>query len=173
MIHDIGRRSDCVVTFDLITCRSTWCSQFGTRDGCESRAMDSRGGYQRRLPVQFLVVQMLSARLRSRLSCICRKKAYELACTRRLAPSEDRHSIKCLASHERKRGEAGLKSWGKAARRHEHFKGMSIMLTKRRQRPTKQVYYCSYRTMQWKQVMHLGFQMSVSDVGCPPSGNGE
>lgn len=38
MIHDIGGRSDLVVTFGPITCLLYECSQLGTRDGSESRA---------------------------------------------------------------------------------------------------------------------------------------
>lgn len=62
---------------------------------------------------------------------------------------------------------------GKTRTTDEKMNGVSIILAKRSQRPTKQIYYCSHRAMQWKQLMHLHFQMTVEDVGCGSSGNGE
>jgi hypothetical protein len=50
---------------------------------------------------------------------------------------------------------------------------MGIILAEKSQRPTKQVYYCSYRALQWKQLMHPHFQITVEDVGCGSGGNGE
>jgi hypothetical protein len=92
IVHDIDGLSDRVVTFDPINrfIRYALNSEHGT--GFESRARGQpRKGDERRLHVQFLLVQMLfsSPQVLSE-SYLCRRKVYELGYRRRLTLCEDR-----------------------------------------------------------------------------------